>query len=108
MQDDALLTCRQRRPGLGHSKVEASMTLNRRRLLAAGLVAVATGGVSSASAGDAADYEAGLDAAFAETGPAALAGGVVTREGPVWSGGRGVRRIGGTDPPNPEGPRDLG
>jgi CubicO group peptidase (beta-lactamase class C family) len=74
------------------------MTLNRRRLLAAGLVAAATGGVSSASAGDAADYEAGLDAAFAETGPVALAGGVVTREGLVWSGVRGVRRIGGTDP----------
>lgn len=74
---------------------------DRRSLLTTGLGVgmAAMGGVSRAAlAGDAAGYEGALEAAFAETRPVALAGGVVTREGLVWSGVRGVRRLGGDDP----------
>lgn len=71
--------------------------LNRRLLLASGL-ATTTVGTHTALAQDAAPYEAALDAAFAQTQPVALAGAVVTREGLVWSGVRGVRRVGANDP----------
>ncbi len=42
--------------------------------------------------------EAALDAVFAEAAPPALAAGIVTREGLVWAGVRGVRRAGADDP----------
>lgn len=73
------------------------MPMNRRTVMAAG-AATALVGARSASAREAASYEAVLDAVFAETAPVALAGGVVTREGLVWSGVRGVRRFGQSDP----------
>jgi D-alanyl-D-alanine carboxypeptidase len=49
------------------------------------------------SAAQAATFDEALDAAF-RVGPPALAGGVVTREGLVWSGVRGVRRVGSDQP----------
>ena len=76
--------------------------LNRRRLLASGLNSALAAGLCLAAwpvvADETAGYEAALDAVFAETGPVALAGGVVTRQGLAWSGVRGVRRAGGDDP----------
>ncbi|WP_395944444.1 serine hydrolase domain-containing protein [Brevundimonas sp.] len=72
--------------------------MSRRTIMAAGGAAAAFGGGLPASARDAARYEAVLDAVFVEKAPVALAGGVVTREGLVWSGVRGVRRFGGNDP----------
>ena len=41
--------------------------------------------------------DAALDAAFEGSGAPALAGAVIGREGMIWSGARGVRRLGGTD-----------
>jgi CubicO group peptidase (beta-lactamase class C family) len=71
--------------------------LNRRMLVMSALAA-ATAGATGVRAASADAYEAALDAAFAQTQPVALAGGVVTREGLVWSGVRGVRRFGASDP----------
>lgn len=71
--------------------------LNRRMLLASGLAAT-TVGTQTALARDVAPYEAALDEVFAQSGPVALAGGVVNREGLVWSGVRGVRRVDANDP----------
>lgn len=67
------------------------MHIIRRTLLgwAAGLPAF---GAMAATA-RAATFDEALDAAF-RAGPPALAGGVVTRDGLVWSGVRGVRRLG--------------
>lgn len=72
--------------------------MNRRKLLASGLAAATTASAAPARARDVDGYDAALDSAFAQTQPVALAGGVVTREGLTWSGVRGVRRVGGTDP----------
>lgn len=41
--------------------------------------------------------ESVLDRVFADTSPVALAGGIVTQDGLVWSGVRGVRRFGQAD-----------
>ena len=75
---------------------------DRRTVLAAGLVSGLGSGLSGVAAPawgrDVRGYEAALDAGFAETAPVALAGGVVTREGLVWSGVRGVRKAGEGDP----------
>lgn len=76
---------------------------DRRTVLAAGL-ASGLAGVAAPALGrdemgrDVQGYEAALDAVFAETAPVALAGGVVTRDGLVWSGVRGVRKAGEGDP----------
>jgi len=72
------------------------MTVHRRAVLAGSL---AVAGLAALPArADAAAYEAVLDAVFAEKKPVALAGGVVTREGLVWSGVRGLRRADGQAP----------
>jgi CubicO group peptidase (beta-lactamase class C family) len=73
------------------------MALNRRNVMAAG-AATALLGARPASARDSAKYDTALDAAFADKAPVALAGGVVMRQGLVWSGVRGVRRFGSDDP----------
>ncbi len=75
----------------------ASPRLNRRRMLSgmAGAVAIAPVAAQARQAGPTPD--ALLDAAFAASAPPALIGGVVTREGLIWSGVRGVRRAGGTE-----------
>jgi D-alanyl-D-alanine carboxypeptidase len=71
--------------------------LNRRMLAMSGLAA-ATAGAMGARAASADAYEVALETAFAQTQPVALAGGMVTCEGLVWSGVRGVRRRAGSDP----------
>ena len=69
-----------------------------RRLMLSGLVGVAGTPALPVHARQAAPTrDALLDAAFAAAAPPALIGGVVTREGLVWSGVRGVRRSGGTE-----------
>lgn len=52
--------------------------------------------------------DAALDAVFASAAPPALAAGIVTRDGLGWSGVRGVRRRGGTDPATLEDRWHLG
>lgn len=75
------------------------IALHRRRLLA-GLAALpwAGAGLRPAFAQEIATPEAALDAAFAAHAPVGLAGAVVTRDGLVWAGARGVRRFGGDEP----------
>ena len=70
------------------------MNLIRRTLLswAAGLPALA----AMPAVARAETFDEALDAAF-RVGPPALAGGVVTRQGLIWSGARGVRRAGSVD-----------
>nr|WP_314433161.1 serine hydrolase domain-containing protein [uncultured Brevundimonas sp.] len=72
------------------------MIMDRRAVLVSGLVSVLP--VGAVSAGEVPAYDAVLDKVFAEKAPVALAGGVVTRDGLVWSGVRGVRQVGGNDP----------
>lgn len=74
------------------------MTIARRALLgwASGLSALTALPALPASA-RAAGFDAALDAA-AGLGSPAVGGGVVTRDGLVWSGVRGVRRADGSDP----------
>ena len=69
------------------------MRLHRRSLLAA----LAALPVAAAARADDSAAETALDAVFSAVGPPALAGGIVTREGLVWSGVRGVRRLGAPD-----------
>ena len=85
------------------------IAFHRRRLLA-GLAALPwTGaGLRPAFARQAATPETALDAAFTAHAPVALAGAVVTREGLVWAGARGVRRFGGDDPVTAEDRWHLG
>jgi len=52
--------------------------------------------------------EAALDAVFAATAPPALAAGIISRDGLGWSGARGVRRAGQTEPVTPEERWHLG
>jgi D-alanyl-D-alanine carboxypeptidase len=73
------------------------MAPNRRDMMAAGAATVLLG-ARPALARDATRYDAALDAAFADQAPVALAGAVTTRKGLIWSGVRGVRRLGGDDP----------
>lgn len=70
------------------------MNIFRRTLLgwAAGLPAL----VAMPAVARAETFDEALDAAF-RVGPPALAGGVVTRDGLIWSGVRGVRRAGSDD-----------
>ncbi|MBW8305233.1 MAG: beta-lactamase family protein, partial [Brevundimonas sp.] len=70
-----------------------------RRALLTGLAALPLAAAPwSARANDLdARAEAALDAAFAD-GPPAMAAAVVTREGMIWSGVRGVLRAGGDEP----------
>lgn len=71
------------------------MTIDRRALLGwtSGLSALAALPAAARTTG----FDAALDAA-ARIGSPAVGGGVVTREGLVWSGVRGVRRADGSDP----------
>ena len=64
-----------------------------RRALLGGLAAIPLAAALPARARSG-EAEAVLDAVFAETGPPALAAGIVTREGLGWAGVRGVRRAG--------------
>ncbi|KQW82428.1 serine hydrolase domain-containing protein [Brevundimonas sp. Root1279] len=75
------------------------MRLDRRAVLA-GLTVVPLAGAARAagSARSEGGADAILDSVFATHGPPALAGGIVTRDGLIWSGVRGVRRQ-GTDTP---------
>ena len=74
-----------------------SPSLNRRVLLS-GMAGVVVSVPVAARARQAAPTpDALLDAAFAVSAPPALIGGVITREGLVWSGVRGVRRSGGIE-----------
>ena len=71
--------------------------LSTRRTLLAGLAALPVLGslprlAMARSLGD--DAATALDAVFTATAPPALAAGIVTRNGLVWSGVRGVRRAG--------------
>jgi D-alanyl-D-alanine carboxypeptidase len=70
------------------------MTLSRRFLIA-GAAALTT---TPALARHAEGPDAALDAVFAEHGPVALGAALVGRDGLTWSGVRGVRQVGGTDP----------
>lgn len=79
--------------------------LSRRDVLIAG-VAAAGAWPASAETGD--PYQAALEAVFAETAPVALGGGVVDRDGMIWSGARGVRRIGTRDAVGPDDRWHLG
>ena len=75
------------------------IAFHRRRLLAGLAAAPLVGaGLRPAVAREAAPPDAALDAAFAAHAPVALAGAVVTRDGLVWAGARGVRRFGGDEP----------
>ncbi len=77
------------------------MPINRRRLLgglAAAPAALAPALLTLPARAQAATPDAALDAVFASAGPTALAGAIVTRTGLVWSGVRGLRQAGGTDP----------
>ena len=70
------------------------MNFVRRTLLgwAAGLPALAV----MPAVARAETFDEALDAAF-RVGSPALAGGVLTRDGLIWSGARGVRRAGSDD-----------
>ncbi|MGW8703720.1 serine hydrolase domain-containing protein [Brevundimonas sp. NPDC055814] len=70
--------------------------INRRHVLAVGAAAAVAPSVARAEGEGA--FDAALTAAFDTVKPVALAGGVVTDEGLVWSGVRGVRRAGRDDP----------
>lgn len=72
------------------------MIMDRRTVLISGLASALPVGVATAA--EASAYDAALDKVFAEKAPVALAGGVVTRDGLIWSGVRGVRQVGGADP----------
>lgn len=72
------------------------MIMDRRTVLISGLASALP--VGAASAAEVSAYDAALDKVFAEKAPVALAGGVVTRDGLIWSGVRGVRQVGGVDP----------
>ena len=72
------------------------MIIRRRAILTGTLVATALAAfpaIARARRLDAAGLDAALDAAFAAKAPVALAGGVVTHDGLVWSGARGVRQV---------------
>ena len=73
--------------------------ITTRRTLMGGLVALpglaALPAFARANVGSA---DAALDAVFETTAPPALAAGIITRDGLGWSGVRGVRRRGGTEP----------
>lgn len=71
------------------------MLIDRRTLM------TATAGLAAATpafAWDAETPDQALDAVFAATTPVALAGAIVRPDGLAWSGVRGVRRFGGSDP----------
>ncbi len=72
------------------------MIMDRRAMLISGLASALPFG--AASAGEISAYDAVLDKVFTEKATVALAGGVVTRDGLVWSGVRGMRQVGGNDP----------
>ncbi|WP_236260993.1 serine hydrolase domain-containing protein [Brevundimonas nasdae] len=82
------------------------MIMDRRTVLISGLASTLP--VGAASAAEASAYEAVLDKLFAEKAPVALAGGVVTRDGLIWSGVRGVRQVGGSDAATPDDRWHLG
>ena len=66
-----------------------------RRTLMAGALALSAG---PALARDAGVNDATLDAVFAEHAPVALGAAVVGKDGVTWSGVRGVRQVGGSEP----------
>lgn len=70
------------------------MIIDRRTLMAGAFALTA----SPALARDTSAQDAALDAVFAEHAPVALGAAVVGRDGATWSGVRGVRQVGGTDP----------
>lgn len=75
------------------------MTIDRRRLLTGLAAAPAIAALPRlAFARDAAPADVALDEVFASAAPPAMAAGIVTADGLSWSGVRGVRRSGETDP----------
>ncbi len=71
------------------------MTMNRRHLLAAAAALIATR--AGAARADDSGWAAALDQAFSTAGSPALAGMVVGPEGALWTGARGLRRLGSAD-----------
>ena len=71
------------------------MTTSRRQMMigaaALGLVPGSTAMARTST------LDAALEAAFASSGAPALAGMVVGRDGPIWTGARGVRQMGGSE-----------
>lgn len=74
------------------------MTIDRRSLLSALVLAPATGAAGRVLAGQADTPEAILNEVFGATEPVALGAALIGREGVTWSGVRGLRRAGATDP----------
>jgi D-alanyl-D-alanine carboxypeptidase len=76
------------------------IAIDRRKLMISAMAMAGTTALAGrAWAQTAAGSDALLDEALATEGaPPAIAAGIVTREGLEWSGVRGVRRFGGTDP----------
>jgi CubicO group peptidase (beta-lactamase class C family) len=72
------------------------MTIPRRAVL--GALAATPLVAPNLAAARVADRDAWLDAAFAENGPPAMAAAAVGRHGLEWSGVRGVRMLGQTEP----------
>ena len=71
--------------------------IDRRRFMSTTGAALAAGLAARPVQADDAPRDHALDAAFEGSGAPALAGAVIGREGMIWSGARGVRRLGGTD-----------
>ncbi|WP_339931205.1 serine hydrolase domain-containing protein [uncultured Brevundimonas sp.] len=83
--------------------------LTTRRVLMGGLAALPTLAALPAFArSDSGTADAALDAVFESTAPPALAAGIISREGLTWSGVRGVRRHGGSEPATLEDRWHLG
>lgn len=76
------------------------MLAHRRAVLASLIATPAVGALPRIARADEAfaPAKAALEAAFVSAAPPALAGAIVSREGLVWSGVRGVRQAGGNDP----------
>ena len=84
------------------------MTVTRRALLTALVATPAVAALPGRAFARSVDADALMDAAFAAHAPPAMAGAIVSRDGVVWSGVRGVRDASGTEPVTPADRWHLG